>query len=235
MALYRIADVVVSMSPSYEENSHWYEPYRIDEDVTPDYEIEVFPEETAYYVENGLDITPPVGENMVLSNKFNRRLLKYFGSYIHSSALLFDEKVYLFSANSGVGKSTLTARICKHYPDRACVINDDKPSFRLIDGKCIVYGTPFAGGTDKQINTKAELGAVIFVERGDTNEISRITSSQAIKLLLVQVLKPKTPQGTDRLLSMLSHIIKKYPFYLLRCTDSDDAVGVALEATKSEN
>ena len=102
----------------------------------------------------------------------------------------------------------------------------------MIDNKCIVYGTPFAGGTDKQINTSAELGAVVFIERGDENEISRIPSSMAIKLLLAQMHKPKTPAGNDRLLGILSQIIENYPFYLLKCTDSDEAVCVALEATK---
>ena len=232
MALYRIADVVVKVSPSYEETAHWYEPYLTEEVVTPDYELTVSQEDIDYFVENGLNITPAIAENMLLSSKFNRRLLKYFGAFIHSSALLFDGRVYLFSADSGVGKSTLTSRICRLYPDRASVINDDKPSIRMIDNKCIVYGTPFAGGTDKQINTSAELGAVVFIERGDENEISRIPSSMAIKLLLAQMHKPKTPAGNDRLLGILSQIIENYPFYLLKCTDSDEAVCVALEATK---
>lgn len=234
MALYRIADIVVQMSPSYAETAHWYEPYRIEEDISPDYVLNTAFEEIDYYVKNGVDVTPPIAENMVLTNKFNRVLLRHFGTYLHSSALLFDGRVYLFSADSGVGKSTLTARICKHYPDRASVINDDKPSLRMLDNKCIVYGTPFAGGTDKQINTSAELGAVVFVERGDKNEICRIPSSTAIKLLLAQMRKPKTPEGNDRLLGMLSQIIESYPFYLLKCTDSDDAVGAALEATKQD-
>ena len=99
MALYRIADVVVKMSPSYEETAHWYEPYLTEEGVTPDYELTVSQEDIDYFVENGLNITPAIAENMLLSSKFNRRLLKYFGAFIHSSAILFDGRVYLFSAD----------------------------------------------------------------------------------------------------------------------------------------
>lgn len=235
MPLYRIADVVAQMTPRFEETAGWYSPYLISEDTEPDFCIEATDEEIDFYVREGVDITPPISENMVLCNKFNYKLLKYFGSYIHSSALKFDDKVYLFSGTSGVGKSTLTTRICNLYPECTAVINDDKPSFRNIDGKCFIYGTPFAGGTSKQLNLSGELGAVVFLEQAEINELRRISASEAITLLLQQTSFRKHPKIRDRVLTMFSEIISKYPFYLLKCTDSDESAQVALEVIKQNN
>ncbi len=233
MALYRIADLIVSMNQIYKETESWYAPYIYQGEAEPDIVVDILTDDIDYFVKNGVDITAPISENMCLCDRFNYKLLKFYGSYIHSSALLYRGRVYLISADSGVGKSTLTARFCRLFPE-AVIINDDKPSFRLIDGKCIVYGTPFAGGTPVQKNLSAELGGVIFLERGDKNLLSSIPASKAITLLLKQVKRSKYPQRVDRLMSMYSDIIENYPFYLLTCTNSDEAAYEVLKAMKQD-
>lgn len=224
----KIADIVVEMDLCFEETAYWYEPYYYDGEEEPEFSLAANPKRMDYLVENGLDITPPIAENVVLCTDFNRRLMKYFGSYIHSSALLFDNKVYLFSANSGVGKSTHTKKWLKRFGERAVVINDDKPSFRFIDGKCIIYGTPFAGGTDIQKNLSAELGALVFIERSDINALEKIPISKAIALLLEQSPKRANEQMGERQLEMYSMLLTKYPAYLLKCNMDDSAVDAAL-------
>ena len=165
---------------------------------------------------------------MVLCTDFNRNLMKYYGSYIHSSALLFDGKAYLFSANSGVGKSTHTKKWIERFGDRAVIINDDKPSFRFIDGKCIIYGTPFAGGTDVQKNISAELGALVFIERSEENFLEKIPVSKAIALLLEQSPRRANESIGARQLEMYSMLLSSYPAYLLKCNLDDSAVDAAL-------
>ncbi len=228
MPHYKIADIVCKFTPAYEETAAWYESYRTDEPLDFHKEIIVSEERIKYLTEKGEGITPAMAENIHLCTLFNAMLVKFKGSYIHSSALKFDDKVYLFSANSGVGKSSHTRRWCRLYPDRAQVINDDKPSFRLVDGKCIVYGTPFAGGTDIQVNTSGELGAIVFIERSDKNYLETLNTSSAIKLLLEQTPHSANAIMGDKLLALYSELLTKYPVYKLYCTDSDEAVSVAM-------
>lgn len=229
MSLYRIADVVAEFSLLYDEKAQWYEPYRIDENVEPDFSISANERDIEYFVTEGVDITPGIAENMCLCTAFNRNLIRYGGSYLHSSALKFRDRVFLFSASSGVGKSTLTKRICRLTDSEAFIINDDKPSYRLIDDKCMIYGSPFAGGTGNQLNDKGELGAVIFIERSDVNEFSALKAPNALALLLQQTNFFKHPKLRDRLLGFYSQILTKYPFYLLRCTNTDEAGLTALK------
>lgn len=61
---------------------------------------------------------------------------------VHSSAIKYNDKCYLFSADSGVGKSTHTSLWHKVYGDKVQIINDDKPIIRLENNKLIVYGSP---------------------------------------------------------------------------------------------
>ncbi|MBQ8572123.1 MAG: hypothetical protein IJ451_01485 [Ruminococcus sp.] len=228
MAKYKIADIVVEMKQEFAETAYWYKPYLYDGEEEPLFSIEAPPERIDYLVTNGVDITPAVAENMVLCSRFNRLLLKYYGSYIHSSALLFDGRAYLFSASSGTGKSTHTKKWLKRFGDRADIINDDKPSFRIIDGKCYIYGTPFAGGTDVQKNISAELGALVFIERGEENSLERIPPSKSIALLLNQSPGRASEKIGDRQLELFSQILTNYPAYLLRCNLDDSAVDTAM-------
>lgn len=228
MQKYKIADVVVKMQQNFEDTADWYKDYLYTGEQEEDFLVEANQKRINYYVENGVDITPAIAENMVLCTDFNRKLLKYNGSYIHSSALLFDGKVYLFSANSGVGKSTHTKKWLARFPDRAEIINDDKPSFRFIDGKCIVYGTPFAGGTDIQKNKSGELGALVFVERCEENSLERIPPSKSVSMLINQSPARANEQIGERQLELLSMLLTNYPAYLLKCNLDDSVVDVAM-------
>lgn len=228
MAKYKIADIIVEIKFRYPEAEFQYEPYLYLGDEEPELILEADIDSINYFVTEGVDISPQIAENMVLGIRFNRYLLKYYGNYIHSSALLFDDRVYLFSASSGVGKSTHTQKWIKRFGDRACIINDDKPSYRIIDDKCYVYGTPFAGGTDVHMNCSAELGAIVFLERSETNSLIKLSPSQSVGLLMEQTSNYKIQKLVNRQLETFSQILSRYPVYLLKCNLDDSAVDTAL-------
>ena len=232
MLKYKIADIIVELKQDYPETASWYREYIYSGDEPPEVSLEAKHEEIDYYTENGVDITPAIAENIVLCSKFNSYILRYYGCFIHSSAMLFDNKVYLFSASSGVGKSTHTQKWQARFKNRVTIINDDKPSIRIIDGKCFVYGTPFAGGTNKQCNISAELGALVFLNRGETNSLEKISPMVAISLLLEQTHKYKSEKFINRQLDILSEVLEKYPAYLLKCNMDDSAVDTAFGIIK---
>lgn len=233
MPRYKIADIVCEMETVYEETAHWYKPYLTDE--PSDFPRALVPSAEAIknLVEEGENITAPLAENMILASKFNTTLLHFDGSYIHSSALMYDSKVYLFSGPSGVGKSTHTRRWLRLFPEKTKILNDDKPSFRFIGDKCYVYGTPFAGGTDIQINQKGELGAIIFLEQASENRLVRLTPREAIVELTTQTPHKRNAAIAEKMLELHSRLIENYPIYKLYCADNDESVLVAFNITKN--
>lgn len=166
-------------------------------------------------------------EYIFTGSAFYNQLLSYNGMLLHSSAVCVDKTAYLFSADSGVGKSTHTQLWQKYFGiERAKIINDDKPALRLFDGKkgVTVFGTPWSGKTDKNINMSAPLGAIIFIERSADNYIEKITPKQAIPLIMAQTLRAADKTNALKQLSLLDAILACAPVYRLGCSISLAAV-----------
>ena len=161
---------------------------------------------------------------------FNRLLINHHGCMLHSSAVVVDGYAYLFSADSGTGKSTHTGLWLEHFKEKAFIINDDKPVLRLENGQWFVYGTPWSGKTDLNINVKAKLGAIVFLERAKENHITPIEVKEAIPLFFNQTVRRlKREEKMDLVLQYMEEILTSTPIYKMGCNISDDAVITAYE------
>lgn len=162
---------------------------------------------------------------------FYRKLLDFDGMLLHASAVIKDGYAYLFSAPSGTGKSTHTALWCKVFED-AQILNDDKPAIRIIEGKVYVFGTPWSGKSDLNLNLRVPLGGICFLERSKDNFIEKIQPSQAIHLLLNQTVRPRMVKNMDRMLTLLDHIIQNTTIYRMGCNMEDEAAVMAYETMR---
>ena len=146
-----------------------------------------------------------------------------------------DGKAYLFSADSGTGKSTHTKQWQKYFgEDRALIINDDKPAIRKEKSGWTVYGTPFSGKTDENLNRKAVLQGICMLERGEQNTIERIGVWEAIPLLMRQTIVPRNEELAGELLEILDQLLSEVPIYRLKCNISEEAVLTAYEMMRGE-
>ncbi len=169
-------------------------------------------------------------EYMCTGALFHRILLNYNGCMLHSSAVVVDGYAYLFSADSGTGKSTHTQLWMEYFGNRAFIINDDKPVIRMMDGEWYVFGTPWSGKTDKNCNVKVKLGAIVFLERAQENYIREITPAEAIPEFLKQtVRKLNKEENMDKVLNQMEKILMTSPIYRMGCNISEDAVKMAYE------
>ena len=156
------------------------------------------------------------------------KLLKHQGFMIHASAVEKEGKAYLFSAPSGTGKSThaqLWRQTFKGEPIR--IINDDKPAVCLQNGVFYACGTPFSGKTDKNENRKAPIQGLCMLHRGKTNKIQKITSGEALPLILPQTLFYGDEEETNLLLSFLDRFLQSVPVYKMECTMEEEAAKTA--------
>ncbi len=164
---------------------------------------------------------------------FYEGLIEHNGMLLHSSAAMVDGKAYLFTADSGIGKSTHTALWQKYLgKDKIKILNDDKPAIRIVEGKVMVYGTPWSGKTDMNINTSAELGAIVCIQRAAENSIEEISSDKAIPLILQQTIRPKEPFKMALMLDILDVILRKTKVYILNCNMSKEAVEISYNTIK---
>ncbi len=172
-------------------------------------------------------------EYMFTGLVFSDRITQLGGMVLHGSSIAFDGHGLIFSAPSGTGKSTHTGLWRKTYGDRVTVINDDKPTIRFNGDVPTVYGTPWSGKTDLNTNTNAPLRAVVFLERGETDAIRRLSVTEALLYMNRELSMPYHDEALGlTLLDTATRLVQSVPMYLLSCTPTAQAVETVRQALK---
>ncbi|MBQ2952378.1 MAG: hypothetical protein IJE07_02365 [Clostridia bacterium] len=167
-------------------------------------------------------------EYMGTSRDFYTQLLQHDGMALHASAILVDGRAWLFSADSGVGKSTHRALWQQVLgEDRVLIINDDKPALRRLDGQWYAYGTPWCGKEGLNRNLWAPVGGLCLLERGDTNAIAPYTADDLLFRLLRQTQPVQACDALNHLLTLMDTLTKEVPIWRLRCTPTPEAALLA--------
>lgn len=230
MNMHKIVGLAVDMGYKYDRLVKQAAAYKTDEALKPNITIYLSDKYISDKQAENPNLTLEQCEYIWTGALFYDALLNFDGFMLHASAVILDGKAYLFSAPSGTGKSTHTSLWLKHFGERAQILNDDKPAIRITDNGIRVYGTPWSGKTDLNINTDAELAGICFLERDTTNHIEEISKSEAIVRVLNQTMRPTQEKEMGLLLDALDVVISKTPIYKMGCTISEEAAVMAYEA-----
>mgnify|MGYP004613623703 FL=1 len=142
---------------------------------------------------------------------------------MHGAVIAWKDQGYLFAAPSGTGKSTHLALWKKYLGDQAEVINGDKPLLKVTEDEVWVYGTPWAGKEQWQVNKKVTLKGICFLGRGEKNSIQKIDSFSALPFLMRQVYFTDAPQSAGKTMELLDQMLKIVPLYKMKCDISKEA------------
>lgn len=151
---------------------------------------------------------------MESGKQFAGALIEHNGFYLHSSAVEYEGRAYLFSGPCGMGKSTHTRLWQQVFGEDAQVFNDDKPAIRNIDGTWYAYGTPWCGKDGINQNKKVPLAGICFLCQAKENEIVRLDRSDAITEILMQTVRRfKSVEKLDKMLSIVEKLTDEIPVY----------------------
>ena len=142
---------------------------------------------------------------------------------LHASVIRKDGKGYLMTAPSGTGKSTHTWLWYKNIP--GCdLMNDDNPIVRIVDGRPVVYGTPWSGKTPCYRNIQAPVGAMVRIKQAPKNEIRRLNPVQSLAVLLPAASSMKWDKRIYHgICDTLTAIISSVGIFELSCLPDADA------------
>ena len=166
---------------------------------------------------------------MASGSLFHRRIIKHGGIMLHSSAIIYNGRGLAFSAPSGTGKSTHTALWNEKFKENCAILNDDKPVIKKENGCYYIYGTPWSGKSDININAKAPLDAIVLLERGEKDEILSCDKNIALKKILEATVHPKNLELLNLSLEIIEDILKNVKIYTLKCTPKMSAVEEVLK------
>ena len=227
MSNYKIADLNIKINHTFPYVARLCRDYlnpdqneKIDFEVSPIQEdlnkdMKALPDKPEFYF-----------ESLSIYRQIARKILEYNGIVMHASVIEAGGKAYAFTAPSGTGKSTHTRLWTENFDD-AVIINGDKPLLRYIDDKLYVYGSPWCGKENYNVNSKAELCAICFIERAEQNSITEIDTNTALRKIFTQLLLPENKEQTDMFFNMVDILTQKVKFYSLKCNMENEAAIIA--------
>ena len=157
---------------------------------------------------------------------FCRKLPQFGRFYLHASAVVLNGYGYLFSAPSGTGKSTHTSLWLKEFPG-SFLLNDDKPVIWAKEDGVTVWGSPFSGKTDLQVNRGVPLKGICFLKRGTENKIRRLREDEALAALLDNSYRPPGGALMNQLLDLFDLVIQQTGMFEMTCTPDIEAARVS--------
>ena len=227
--IYEIAGLKVEMEPKYGRLTKQSESYR--SSGTPVMTVKPDP-----YDEVRVLMDRPSEEEreyICCSAAFCRDIIRHGRFYLHASAVVYEGEAYLFSAPSGTGKSTHTALWREKFPE-SYILNDDKPVIWPGKEQITVWGTPFAGKTNLQVNQGVPLKGICFLKQGSENQIRQVTEEQALALLLNNTYRPKENDKMNLLLDMIEQVVTQIKIYEMSCTRSLEAAELSYKVMKGK-
>ena len=229
MAIYRIADLDIDIQNRHSYTERICRSYLAPQQANADLTAEPNPDE--YETDRLVVPTATDGylESLSIYRSISHQLLGFGGFILHASVVEREGMAFAFCAKSGTGKTTHCRLWLDRFPD-ARIINGDKPLVRIFDETPYVYGTPWCGKENDQVNTRAPLGGLCFLERAPSNSITPIPKSEAVSRLFPQLLIPKTPDAMNALLDLVETFVENVPAYLLKCNMQPEAAEISYRA-----
>ena len=173
----------------------------------------------------------PYLETLAVYRKIASGMLDYDAFLMHGAVIGVDGEAYLFTALSGVGKTTHILLWLENI-EGSFVINGDKPILRFTGDGVYAFGTPWAGKEKYNTNTSLPLGAIVLLGRGEKNEITPVSFMRVYPMLLQQIYRPARPDDMRKTLELLKKLGERVDFYELRCNMEPEAAIVAYEGIK---
>ncbi len=151
----------------------------------------------------------------------------------HGVAVSCDGNGFVFTAKSGVGKSTHAFLWQKYLgKERVRIVNGDKPIvwFRE-DGEILVCGSPWSGKERMDENVCVPLRGICLLRRLDGEDgaprIFRASREETLDFLMHQIYLPTRKNGRLATFGMLEELYRKVPIYHLITDMSQEGVMVS--------
>ena len=165
-------------------------------------------------------------ETLAVYRKIAVGLLDFGAFVMHGAVVGLGGKAYMFTAPSGVGKTTHTKFWLEQFPD-AFIINGDKPVIKITKDGIYACGTPWAGKENINTNISLPLCAVCILTRGKENSIEKIEFSKIYPLIFGQTYRPSEEEKLKKTMAYIKDLGNSTNFYLLKCNLQKTAANVA--------
>lgn len=165
-----------------------------------------------------------------------RRMISRNAIVLHSAYLKNGNTAILFSAPSGVGKST-QASLWEKYRGGQTMNGDRSLLIRSEEEGGVWYanGWPVCGSSEICNNITMPVRAIVMLSQAPVNKVRRLSAFEAFRLVFEQVTANGwNPDFVGLVMDEVEQLISEVPVYHLACTISEEAVTCLEEALNAE-
>ena len=171
------------------------------------------------------DSSSPYIEYMELCPRVSDALLSFNRVIFHGVAFKWRERAWIFTAPSGIGKTTQYIRWKTLFGGEVSIINGDKPVLSFENDTITVHPSPWNGkeGIGQQIS--AQLGGIVMLRQSGKNSIERVSAKDAAGALFIQFLFSRSiPDDVRKVCRMEERMLRNIPVWRLENRgDADSA------------
>ena len=217
----KIADVVFEVSSNYPSTRSFYYDFLCDQPA--DHRIIIGTNETMELNNEAPHLDLERCERGILKSSLDEILVNYNTFPILASAISYRGFAYVFSALSGVGKST-HSRSWKHtFGDEVIIINDDRPYLKVNENGVWTYSHPQSGIHNLYTNTFSQVKAIGKIVRDSTNYVVPADGASFFPFLFQQTFTMNKPLLTSKIIFLLKQVIQRVELYEIHCNEDTDA------------
>lgn len=144
---------------------------------------------------------------------------------LHASAVCYKKKAVIFTAASGVGKTTQAELWQKHRG--ATIVNGDKVFLTKDSDKIFAWGSPWNGSSPYAQNIGAEVAAIVVLEQAEENNIRKLSGMEILEKIASHIFIPGWDSRCESAVwDLLDEVLAETDVYLLRCGPNEDAVAL---------
>ena len=249
---YRIADMNIGLkSRPFNRFVKWMAEHEDDEKTSMN--IEMTPELLNYQKEKSgkPDMYNGVACRGAFLREIAERLPCLGGLLLHSATFDINGVGVAFAALSGTGKTTQMLNWQKLLGEKMTIVNGDKPIIRFFDkdfceqkglnipegtefGVPYAYGTPWNGKERLGCNMRTKLKHICFIERSETNYVTKIEKADAIERIMKQVYIPKDTAALKKTMELVDRLINSCELWIIHCNMDPESAKIAYETIIGE-
>ena len=150
---------------------------------------------------------------------------------MHASAVEHEGKGIVFTAASGVGKTT-QAELWEKYKN-AKILNGDKVFLKQEEDGIHAWGSPWKGSSPYACNESAKLRAIVVLEQAVENSIQKLNVLESMQYFVPHVFYPCWDEQCEQaVLTFLDQVLEETEIYLLKCRPDETAVELLASVIK---
>ena len=150
---------------------------------------------------------------------------------MHASCVSYKNTGIVFTASSGVGKTTQAELWAKH--EGAKILNGDKVFLKRENNGIHAWGSPWKGSSPYTENESAPLKAIVVLEQAEENSIEKLEGLDVLEHVVPHVFFPSWDIDCEqKVLSFLDKVLEETEVYLLKCRPDESAVELLASVIK---